>query len=77
MVSACILIRTERGRFQEVSKRLAQVKGVKRAFTVLGRFDIVVEVEAPTAKQLGDAILRTNRMAGIVFTESLTEIERS
>lgn len=77
MISACILIRTERGRFQDVAKKLKQIKEVRRAFPVLGRFDIVAEVEATDNKRLGQAILKANRMAGIVFTETLPQVEGS
>jgi len=75
LISACILIRTERGRFQDVAKKLKQIKEVKKAFPVLGRFDIVAEVEAPDNKRLGRAILKANRMGGIVFTETLPQVE--
>lgn len=77
MISACILIRTERGRFQDVAKKLKQIKEVKRAFAVLGRFDIVAEVAAADNERLGRAILKANRMAGIVFTETLPQVEGS
>jgi uncharacterized protein with GYD domain len=77
MISACILIRTERGRFQDVAKKLKQIKEVKRAFPVLGRFDIVADVEAADNRRLGRAVLKANRMAGIVFTETLPQVEGS
>ncbi|MQK95331.1 Lrp/AsnC ligand binding domain-containing protein, partial [Escherichia coli] len=46
MVEACVLIRTERGRFVEVVHKIKQLKGVKDAYPVLGRFDVVVHVSA-------------------------------
>lgn len=76
MVSACILIRAERGRFEEVAKTVVQVKGVKRAFPVLGRYDVVVEVEAADMRELAAAVLKISRLSGVVFTETLIEIER-
>lgn len=60
-----------------MAKKLKQIKEVKRAFPVLGRFDIVAEVEAADNKRLGLAILKANRMAGIVFTETLPQVEGS
>jgi DNA-binding Lrp family transcriptional regulator len=70
-----MLIRTERGRFEEVSKRLKQIPGVVKAFPVLGRFDIVVDLEAADSRHLGRAVTRVSRLAGVVFTETLPEVE--
>lgn len=75
MVSACVLIRTEHGKFEDVVKSVSQIKGVKRVFPVLGRYDVVAEVEASDMKDLGAIILRMSRLSGVVFTETLVEIE--
>ena len=76
MVSACVLIRTERGRFEDVVKEVSQLKGVKNVFPVLGRYDVVADVEAKDMKELGSIILRMGRLSGVVFTETLIEIEQ-
>lgn len=76
MVSACILIRTEHGRFGEIVRAVTQIKGVKRAFPVLGRYDVVADVEAIDVKELAATVLRVSRLSGVVFTETLVEIER-
>ena len=75
MISACVLIRTERGKFEDVVKRLKVIPEVKAAFSVLGRYDIAVEMEAQDSRHLGKAIIRANHMAGVVFTETLPEVE--
>lgn len=75
MISACVLIRAERGKFDEVAKNLKQIPEVKKAFSVLGRYDIVVDVEAPDSKRLAHAILKANKLSGVVFTETLPEVE--
>jgi DNA-binding Lrp family transcriptional regulator len=75
LVSACVLIRTEHGKFEDVVKALNQVKGVRRAFPVLGRYDVVVEVESADMKELGSTVLRISRLSGVVFTETLIEVE--
>ena len=75
MISACILIRAERGKFEEVSKRLRQIPEVKASFAVLGRYDIVVDVEAKNSKELAHAILKAHRLGGVVFTETLPQVE--
>lgn len=70
-----MLIRTERGKFDEVAKKLKQIPAVKEAFPVLGRYDIAIDIEAPNSKLLGKSILKANRLAGVVFTETLPEVE--
>jgi uncharacterized protein with GYD domain len=75
LISACVLIRTEHGKFQEVTDRLKQLKEIKDVFAVHGRFDVVADVEAPDFESLGSAVLRLNRMAGVVFSETAVEVK--
>jgi len=75
MTSACMLIRTEKGKYQEVVDRLKQISSVKVAFPVLGRYDIAADIEATNSKELGKAILKVNRLAGVIFTETMPEVE--
>lgn len=75
MISACVLIRTEHGKFDEVTERLKQLKEVKQIFPVHGRYDVVADVEANDFESLGSAVLKMNRMAGVVFTETALEIK--
>ncbi len=77
MISACVLIRAERGKFDEVADNLKQIPQVKSAFSVLGRYDIVADFEAANGKALAHAILKANRLSGVVFTETLPEVEVS
>ena len=74
MLSACVLIRTVHGRFEDVVKFLGQLKEVRCIFPTLGRYDVVVDVEAANFKELGKVILKMGHFAGVVFTESLVEI---
>jgi DNA-binding Lrp family transcriptional regulator len=75
MTSACMLIRTEKGKYQEVVDRLKQISSVKAAFPVLGRYDIAADLESTNSKELGRSILKVNRLAGIIFTETMPEVE--
>lgn len=75
MISACILVRSEKGKFDDVVGALKQIKEAKRIFPVLGRFDAVIDLEVPDYKALGPAIIKMAKMAGVVFTESLVEIQ--
>jgi len=75
MISACVLVRSEKGKFDEVVSALRQIKEAKRVFPVLGRFDAVVDMEIPDYKMLGATVLKVSKMAGVVFTESLVEVQ--
>jgi uncharacterized protein with GYD domain len=70
-----MLIRTEAGKFEKVANNLDQILEVKKAFAVIGRFDVVVDLEAADAKALAKAVMRVNRLAGVVYTETLPEVE--
>jgi len=75
LVSACVLIRTSGGKFEDVVKMIRQIKGVERVFPVLGRYDVVVDMGDTDPRDLGSAALRIGKMVGVVFTETLVEIE--
>ena len=76
MLSACILIRTAHGMYDEVVISLSQLKGVERVFPVLGRYDVVADVETSGFEELGSTIMRMGRINGVVFTETLVEIKQ-
>jgi len=73
MISACVLIRTASGKFDKVVEEMKQFPGVKRAFAVLGRYDVVVDLEAEDFIKLSETALRMGRMAGVVFIETLIQ----
>jgi uncharacterized protein with GYD domain len=75
MISACILIRTERGRFDEVVDRMKQFTETKNVIAVLGRYDVVVEIEVPDYDSLGKTVMKMGKMGGVVFTETLPEMK--
>ena len=74
MLSACVLIRTVHGKFDDVVESIRQLRGVKRVFPTLGRYDAVVDLEVPDHQQLDATVLRLGCIAGVVFTETLVEI---
>lgn len=74
MLSACVLIRTTHGRFEDVVEFLGHLEGVKRIFPTLGRYDVVVDLEAADLKTLDGLVLKMGKFAGVVFTETLVEI---
>jgi uncharacterized protein with GYD domain len=75
LLSACVLIRTVHGKFEDVVRSIRQLKAVKRVFPTLGRYDVVVDLEASDPEELGGTVLRMGNIAGVVFTETLVEIQ--
>ncbi len=76
MLSVCVLIRTLHGKDSDVVKSLSQLEGVKRIFSVLGRYDVVVDLVVSDFKALGNIVMRIGGFFGVVFTETLIEIQR-
>jgi uncharacterized protein with GYD domain len=76
MVRACVLVRSEHGKSGEVVSKVKQFPGAESAFSVLGRFDVVVDLEASNQATLADTVYRMGNLAGVVFTETLVEIQR-
>jgi uncharacterized protein with GYD domain len=52
------------------------LESVKRIFPVLGRYDVVVDLVVSDIKELGNIIMRIGNFYGVVFTETLIEIQR-
>ena len=76
MLLACVLIRTVHGRFEDVVEFLSRLDGVKKIFPTLGRYDVVVDLEVSDINALDATVLRMGKFAGVVFTETLVEIEQ-
>ena len=70
-----MLIRTSHGRFEDVVRTVSRLMCIKRVFPTLGRYDVVVDIEASDFKELGGIVLRMGNIAGVVFTETLVEIQ--
>ena len=75
-MSVCVLIRTLHGKDSDVVKYLSQLEGVQRIFSVLGRFDVVVDLVVTDLKELGNIVMRMGGFYGVVFTETLIEIQK-
>lgn len=72
MVTAIILINTERSRINTVAETLAEVEGVSEVYSVSGTYDLVAIVRVPSNDDL--ATLVTNRLLTIeamVKTETM------
>lgn len=71
MVKAIILVTTKPGEARAVPKRLKRLKGVKRAYSTLGRWDGVVEAEDMNIEHVGQLAVKVSGTNGVKATETL------
>ena len=72
MVSAVVLLNTERGKVNEVAGVLAEMPGISEVYSVAGRYDLVAVLRIPNNEALAELV--TNRMLlveGISDSETL------
>lgn len=74
-MKACILIKVEAGKHDPVAKIVAGISGVKAAFPVLGRTDVVANVEVAGLKELSTLALEIGKTTGVTATETLVALE--
>jgi uncharacterized protein with GYD domain len=66
-----VLIKTEPGTHIAIAKIVAQIKGVKTAFAVLGRTDVVANVDANELADVSDLVFLIGDVDGVTETETL------
>jgi len=74
-MKACILIKTEAGKHRAVAEKVSKIKNVKTSFSVLGRTDVVANVEVADLKRLSNLALEIGAVTGVVATETLIGLE--
>ena len=62
MAVAYILIQTEVGKAEQVSRNVRSIAGVREADNVTGPYDVVVKVEAENVDQLGRLVVSEIQM---------------
>jgi uncharacterized protein with GYD domain len=50
-------------------------EGVKDVFTVFGRYDVGVDLEASNLESLTKTAFKMGNISGVVFTETLIEVQ--
>jgi len=72
MLTAVMLIKTERTRTIAVGEALAEMEGISEVYTVAGRYDLVAMVRVPRNEDLADLVTgRVAELDGIRATETL------
>lgn len=72
MITAIVLINTERSKTNSAADQLASIDGITEVYSVSGRFDLVAIIRLKTNEEL--AVLMTDKITaieGITRTESM------
>jgi len=69
-----VLISCESGKSKDVAEEVKKIKGVKKAFSVHGRWDAAAEVDVADIKALGELALKVNGLRGVKANETLVGI---
>ena len=72
MVSAVVLLVTERDRINDVAEALTDIKGISEVFSVAGQYDLVAILRVPDNEALADLVTdKMLKVEGIVDSETL------
>jgi DNA-binding Lrp family transcriptional regulator len=73
VVTAIVLINTDRGRVVDVAQQLVDIHGVSEVFSVAGRFDLVALLRVSTNDEMAELVTgHLLRVDGVAHTETLT-----
>lgn len=72
MVTAIVLVRTERERVQEAAQAMLEVEGVTEVYSVTGPHDLVVMVRIPDFDRLAEIVPeKLAQVPGVDRTETM------
>jgi len=73
MLNACILLKVVPTKPDVILDAVRKVKGVRKAYSTYGRFDIAIFAEVKDYKELREITSQINRFEGVRSTETLAE----
>jgi DNA-binding Lrp family transcriptional regulator len=72
MMSAIVLLNTQRDKVNAVAERIAELDGVTEVYSVAGRYDLAAIVRVKDDEQLANVVTRDiRRIEGIEKSETL------
>jgi DNA-binding Lrp family transcriptional regulator len=74
-MKACLLVKTQPAKYDQVKKKVGEMKGIKVVFTVLGRTDVVADADVANLKDLSALALKIGSIDGVFATETLVGLE--
>ncbi|HOI50272.1 MAG TPA: Lrp/AsnC ligand binding domain-containing protein [Prolixibacteraceae bacterium] len=77
MITAIVLINTERTRVNSVGAQLAGIDGVDEVYSVSGRYDLLAILRLPRIEELSVLITeKLSKVEGITHTESMIAFKK-
>lgn len=77
MITAIILINTERNKVNNVGAQLAGIEGIEEVYSVSGRYDLVVIIHIQHLDQLSQLVTeKLSKVEGITQTESMVAFKK-
>ncbi len=74
-MKACVLIRVRPGHHRRVAEKIASLRGVEEAFSVMGTADVVVRVQVKDLRAMTDLGTKIGNLQDVVTTETLIAAE--
>lgn len=72
MITAVVLIQTEREKVNSVGENLAEIDGIVEVYSVSGRYDLVAIIRLETNEELAELMTeKITSVKGITDTESM------
>ncbi len=72
MITAVVLIQTERDKVNSVGEKLAEIEGIVEVYSVSGRYDLVAIIRLENNEKLAELMTeKLTRVEGITDTESM------
>lgn len=72
MITAILLIKTERDKIVAVAETLSDIAGISEVYSVAGRYDLVAMLRVRQAEDMARLVTsEIGKVAGIVETETL------
>ena len=76
MITAIILLKTDRDAINNVAQELAELRGVTEVYSVAGRYDLVAIIRVKQNEQLADLVTGKMRaISGISDTETMVAFQ--
>ncbi len=73
MLNACVLIKTTPLQTESVLQKTVRLRGVRKAFVVYGRFDMIAFAETDDYPEIRKLTGTINAIEGVRSTETLVE----
>jgi DNA-binding Lrp family transcriptional regulator len=72
MISALVLLTTERDRINPIATELVDIEGISEVFSLAGRYDLAVMIRVANNQKLADIVTRDMlSVEGILTSETL------